>query len=149
MYDSKGETLLHIKRVNQLLGFAVKELIHRGDVHDTSKLYNPEKELFDEYTQKLKNCKYGSNEYKDFLKNLKPALDHHYANNSHHPEFFVNGIDGMNIFDVIEMLMDWKAATERMTDGNIYKSIEINKDRFNMSEQLVNIFVNTAKSLGW
>lgn len=34
-------------------------------------------------------------------------------------------------------------------DGNIYKSIEINKDCFKLSEQTVDIFINTAKRLGW
>lgn len=42
------------------------------------------------------------------------------------------------------MFFDWKAAGERHKDGNILKSIEINKDRFGMSEQLVDIFKNTA-----
>ena len=61
---------------------------------DNSKLESPEKELFDEYTPKLKDCTYGSDEYKEFLKGLKVALDHHYANNSHHPEHYENGVNG-------------------------------------------------------
>lgn len=85
-YDSTADTLLHIKRVNELLGKAACILIMRGSVHDNSKLDSPEKELFDEYTPKLKDAEYGSDEYKEFLVGLKPALDHHYANNSHHPE---------------------------------------------------------------
>ena len=44
-----------------------------------------EKELFDKWTPILKTLEYGSEEYKDSLKNLKVALDHHYENNSHHP----------------------------------------------------------------
>ena len=48
-YDSKADTLLHIKRVNELLGLAAMELIMRGQVHDNSKLLSPEKELFDEF----------------------------------------------------------------------------------------------------
>ena len=33
-YDSKADTLLHIKRVSQLLGEASTELIKRAAVHD-------------------------------------------------------------------------------------------------------------------
>ncbi len=148
-YDSKPDTLLHIKRVNQLLGEAACELIRRANVHDNSKLESPEKELFDEYTPKLKNCTYGSDEYKEFLVGLKVALDHHYSKNSHHPEHYQNGINGFDLFDLIEMFFDWKAATERHTDGDIMKSIEINKERFNMSDQLCDILRNTAIRLGY
>jgi hypothetical protein len=149
-YDSKVDTLLHIKRVAELLTNAAAELIRRADVHDNSKLESPEKELFDEFTPKLKGCTYGSEEYKEFLKGLKVALDHHYAFNSHHPEYYgPQGIDGMNLFDLIEMFFDWKAAGERHADGNIYKSIEINRDRFGMSSQLSEIFANTALKLGY
>lgn len=37
-YDSKADTLLHIKRVSQLLNEAAIKLIERGDVHDNSLL---------------------------------------------------------------------------------------------------------------
>ena len=147
-YDSTAETLLHIKRVSELLTGASVELINRANCHDSSKLLPPEKELFDEYTPKLKDCKFGSDEYKGFLEGLKVALDHHYANNSHHPQFYENGVNGMDLFDLIEMFMDWIAAGERMTTGNIFSSIEFNKDRFEMSEQLVQIFKNTAFKMG-
>lgn len=146
-YDSTKDTLLHIKRVNQLLTEASGELIRRANVHDDSKLKSPEKELFDEYTPKLKNCTYGSEEYKEYLKGLKAALDHHYSKNSHHPEHYENGIEGFDLFDLVEMFMDWKAASERHNDGDILKSIEINKERFNIDCQITNIFKNTAKRL--
>lgn len=148
-YDSKADTLLHSKRVAQLLTEASSELIRRANVHDHSKLESPEKELFDEFTPKLKDCTYGSDEYKEFLTGLKVALDHHYANNSHHPEHYENGVNGFDLFDLIEMFFDWKAATERHADGSIMKSIEINKGRFALSEQLCDIMRNTALRLGY
>jgi len=148
-YDSKADTLQHITRVNELLMTAVSELLIRAGKHDNSKLENPEKELFDEYTPKLKQCTYGSDEYKEFLKELKVALDNHYANNSHHPEHYENGVNGFDLFDLTEMLFDWKASTERHADGDIIKSIEINKERFGLSEQLCDILRNTINRMGW
>jgi hypothetical protein len=148
-YDSTPDTQAHIDRVNQLLCDAAAELMRRGSVHDQSKLVDPEKTLFDEYTPKLKCCTYGSDEYNAFLSGLKPALDNHYAKNSHHPEHYANGVDDFDLFDLIEMFFDWKAATERMANGDIHKSIEINKVRFAMSPQLASIFSNTAKRLGY
>lgn len=148
-YDSTKDTLLHIKRVSQLLTEASVELIERANRHDDSKLESPEKELFDEYTPKLRDCTYGSDEYKEYLKELKVALDHHYENNSHHPEHYENGVNDFDLFDLIEMFMDWKAATERHADGDIRKSIEINKERFELSDQICDIFRNTADRLDW
>lgn len=148
-YDSTTDTLLHIKRVNALLIKFSKDLLERATCHDDSKLAEPEKQLFDEYTPKLKGCTYGSDEYKSFLTSLKVGLDHHYEKNSHHPEHYANGVDGMDLLDLVEMFMDWKAAGERHADGNIIKSIEHNKDRFRLSEQVVSIFKNTAANYGW
>lgn len=149
MYDSTQDTKDHIARVRSLLIMSAGQLTARGVMHDQSKLQEPEKPLFDKLTPILKDLEYGSPEYKASLAELDVALQHHYANNSHHPQFYKNGIDGMNLFDVIEMFFDWKAATERVKGGDINKSIDINKDRFEMSSQLVSIFKNTVKNLGW
>ncbi len=148
-YDSTKDTLLHIKRVSELLTQAAAELIRRANIHDNSKLNSPEKEFFDEFTPKLAGSTYGSDQYKRFLKELKVGLNHHYANNSHHPEHYPNGINGFDLFDLIEMFFDWKAATERHNDGNIFKSIGINKERFGYSGQIEDIFYNTAERLGY
>lgn len=144
-YDSTSDTLKHIKRVNELLGDSAMELIRRGQVHDDSKLVDPEKAIFDEFTPKLKNSTYGSDEYKQFLKDMGVGLQHHYENNSHHPEHYENGIDGMDLFDLLEMLLDWKAATERHADGDLLKSIEINRERFGYSDLTANLLRNTAE----
>lgn len=141
------DTFRHIERVRNLLNVCIIDLMKRGERHDQTKLESPEVELFTEYTDKLKTCTYGSEEYEGFRKAIKPALDHHYAHNSHHPEHYKNGIDDMNLLDIVELLCDWKAASERHNDGNIRKSIEINAKRFDMSLQLVKIFENTANLL--
>jgi hypothetical protein len=148
-HDSSLDTLLHIKRVSELMTQACTELINRANKHDDSKLKSPEKEWFDELTPKLKGLVYDSPEYHQSRKDLKVALEHHYAHNSHHPEHYADGIDGMNLFDVVEMFFDWKAASERHNDGNINKSIDLNRVRFRMSDQLTNIFKNTVKCLRW
>lgn len=148
-YDSTTDTLKHIKRVAQLLTEASAELIRRANCHDNSKLQSPEKEIFDEFTPKLASSTYGSDEYKAFMVDMKVALDNHYRNNSHHPEHYENGVNGMDLFDLIEMFCDWKAAGERHNNGNIYKSIEHNTGRFALSEQVKSILTNTAKKLGY
>jgi len=146
-YDSEADTLKHIKRVNELLLDVIEKLLHRAKHHDDSKLNSPEKEDFDFYTPKLKDCEYDSDEYKQYLKELKMTLNHHYSKNKHHPEHFENGINDMNLIDILEMVVDWKAAGERHKDGGkgLFNSIQINKERFNISPQLVEILINTIE----
>jgi hypothetical protein len=148
-YDSTEDTAEHIHQVQKDIETFVNALIHRANVHDLSKLKPPEKEAFDKATPELKGLTYGSPEYKAATDRLGAALEHHYAVNSHHPQHWENGIDGMSLLDIIEMFCDWHAAGKRHTDGNFSKSLEINKERFGMSEQLSQIFENTRKEMGW
>lgn len=142
--DCIRDTQTHIDQVREGLARVISALTERGRVHDKSKLESPELEIFTEFTPKLKASTYGSDEYKGFLQSMKVALDHHYANNSHHPEYYKDGVRGMNLLDIVEMFCDWYAATLRHDDGDIVKSIEFNKTRFNMSDDLTQIFLNTV-----
>lgn len=146
-YDSRIETLKHVQRVQELVKDFSRQIRLNVEWHDQTKLADPEKSLFDTHTPLLKNCTYGSDLYKQYLNELKVALDHHYQYNGHHPEHYPNGVDGMTLYDIVEMFMDWVAAGERHADGNIYKSIEHNKTRFKLSPQLVSILVNTANAM--
>jgi hypothetical protein len=72
---------------------------------------------------------------------------HHYAHNAHHPEHWPGGIKDMSLLDLIEMIVDWKAASERHADGDIEKSITINKQRFGYGDELEAIFRRTTLEL--
>lgn len=141
------DTFRHIERVRNLLNICISDLMERGEMHDQSKLESPEVEAFTEFTNKLAACTYGSAEYNANKEAMGPALEHHYANNRHHPEYHKDGVSDMNLLDIVEMLCDWKAASERHNNGNIRKSIEINADRFGISPQLVKMLENTADVL--
>ena len=148
-YDSRADNLTHSQRVGELMVQLVKELLDRSTCHDRSKTLSPEVEVFNEFTPKLKTSTYGSDEYKGFLVAMGEGLAHHYAVNRHHPEHFRDGVNGMTLVDLVEMLADWKAATERHADGDLARSLEIQRDRFGLSDQLVSILRNTAEHFGW
>lgn len=148
-YDSTEDTIKHINQVRQFMAQILHNLSGRSLHHDESKLQEPEKSMYDEYTPLLRNLTYGSDEYKKCLANMGEALQHHYKENSHHPEHKENGIDGMSLLDLMEMLADWKAASMRHANGDMGKSMEINRERFGISEQLYEIIQNTVKELGW
>ena len=144
IYDSENDTLIHMHKVIKNLNDVINILIFRSLTHDQSKLSPEEKPSFDKYTPMLRGVVYGSEEYKQVLTDLGVALQHHYAHNSHHPEHYPNGIDGMSLMDIIEMFCDWKAAS---TDFD--KSLEINFRRFEIDGQLQSIFENTRRELNW
>jgi len=149
MEDQRPKTQEHIDEVRKLLQTVMTKLLDRSMNHDQSKLESPEREIFDEYTPRLRDTTYGSDKYNGYLKEMKVALDHHYKQNRHHPEHHENGVKDMNLIDLIEMLCDWKAATMRHADGDIMKSIEHNQKRFGYSNELAGIFKNTVRDLGW
>jgi hypothetical protein len=149
-YDSAADTLRHINRVATLMTQPITELITRAPQHDASKLNLPEKHTFDRMTPRLATTTYGTPEYAANLAEMKPALDHHYAHNRHHPEHFgAAGVNGMTLVDLIEMLADWKAATERHAEGSLKRSLAIQASRFNLSAQTTDILTATARHFGW
>lgn len=147
-YDSYRDTEEHIHQVRLRLRAVSEMLETRGWEHDASKLEAPEKPIFDEMTPKLKELAYGSPEYKESLAALGPALTHHYANNSHHPEHYPNGVAGMCLLDLVEMYCDWQAAALRTKGGDFAKSLSKNADRFKMDPQLSSIFLNMFERHG-
>lgn len=137
VYDSTLDTQCHIAEVQRNLLEVILFLGARAKIHDASKLEWPEKEMYDEFTPRLRALTYGNDEYKQSLEEMGSALRHHYRSNSHHPEHFPNGVDDMSLLNLLEMLADWTTAVLKHADGDLIESIAINADRFGMSDQLV------------
>lgn len=148
-YDSTQDTLQHIDTVRFYLSNVIQDLKSRAMYHDLSKLQPPEKEAYDILTPRLKGLTYGSEEYRACLREMKPAIQHHYEHNSHHPEHYPDGVAGFDLLDLVEMLCDWKAASLRHADGNILDSITHNIERFKLDPQIASILRNTVIRMGW
>lgn len=119
-------------------------LVKRAITHDNSKYSWIEAEGFAKVIDRLKGSTYGSPEYKETLRRIRPSIEHHKANNPHHPEFHKEGINGMDLVDLAELAADWRAAVKRHADGNPVKSMEINKGRFTLEDQLFDVLANTV-----
>lgn len=143
--ECQVETIRHIEKVREIMRIFINRLVTRAIDHDRLKMESPEVEVFAEYTPKLSETTYGSEEYQNYLQEMNGALQHHYANYRHHPEHFDKGINDMNLVDIVEMFCDWKASSMRHIDGNLLRSIDVNAARFNISSQLKQILINTAK----
>jgi hypothetical protein len=164
--DVMRETVKHVRRVGNLMLDVIERLSRRAMQHDDSKFSEVEFPAFAAETPGLKELTYGSDEYKAAIKRLGPALDHHQFCNSHHPEYYAwdsigqppdfdecvkNGtaFGKMDLLDLIEMLADWKAATERHADGDLRRSIQQNAARFGYGDGTVQLLMQTAERLGW
>lgn len=147
--DATLSTLRHSRRVDELILQLVQALLARVTKHDLSKMEPPEAATFAEIEPRLAGATYGSPAYAESLAAMGPALEHHYANNRHHPQHHDDGVAGMTLVDLAEMLADWRAAGERHDDGDMTRSLAIGKDRFHMSDQLHAVLVNTAREAGW
>lgn len=139
-----SETLKHVNEVRANIWTLIKELDRRAAVHDSSKFEEPERSVFASKTPKLAKTEYGTPAYQELLEEVRPAILHHYSKNTHHPEHWPNGVEGMDLLDVVEMLSDWAAAVKRNKNGNVHKSIQVNRERFGLSDQLVSILENTV-----
>lgn len=140
-YDCTQDVRNHQTLVGNWLEVFAFELERRSACHDDSKLEEPEKSCYDTWTPVLEALKFGTSEYEAARAKMGEGLAHHYANNSHHPEHHANGIGGMNLFDIAEMFTDWLAACEGRS-----KQLDLDYlgKRFNISTQLLGIFLNTA-----
>lgn len=148
-HDSTADTLDHISKVQTELTIIATELIERGRIHDASKLIEPEKSAYDILGEKLKGLPYGSPEYHAAINEVRPAINHHKAHNRHHPEFHLNGIQGMTLIDLVEMICDWRAAGLRdpKNPGNMMKSLDHAFERQRIPQPIYRILVNTIEEL--
>lgn len=133
----------HISNVKNLLGYVISRLTIQAAKHDISKLDEPELSIYTEAFG-TNNSPYGTKEYEEERNKLLSGLNIHYHHNAHHPEHHDDGIQGMDLLQLLEMVCDWKAATKRNDQDNIYKSIIINQKRFGFSDELARILENTA-----
>ena len=142
---SKKDTRQHIDQVAAFLEQMRSELERRKAVHDESKLCEPELSGYATCVPLFKGTEYGSPEYKAVVAKMRPAVDHHYDSNRHHPEFHGKAsIKGMHLIDIIEMICDWKAAAIRA--GNLDKfeeNLTMNFRRFKVEPQLAAVMKNT------
>ena len=138
----------HIAAVRGYLMQAIGNLQSRLLEHDASKLQEPERSAYEGLDERLEGVEYGTEAYRQGIKeHLGPALQHHYAHNSHHPEHYGDGITGMSLLDLLEMLADLRAVCD--DKGKPAINLEVTKRIHNMSDDVYDILVNTIKELGW
>jgi hypothetical protein len=142
--STKSYTQEHIQSVRRLLNKFADALKYKGEVHDQSKLEEPEvygwaaMDLEEKYD-------YGSPEYYDKIRRYSEVFKHHYMVNSHHPEHFKNPEYEMTLVDMIEMLCDWFSYKDDMTLNEAINLINDQCKRFKFSKTIKSLLINTYR----
>lgn len=150
----KRNCLEHWTKVRELLLRISQELMFRADAHDSDKLSC--NRIVQAYTEPVfmlgnSDIKFGTEEYAEVTASMGAGWEEHYKNADHHIEHFANGIEGMNLMQIIEMLCDWKAAAER--DGRTWDFerswdyVFKDNDDVRNNTILKSVCMNTAKFL--
>lgn len=137
----------HLSRVqNKLLNVGL-EFNKRAINHDRDKIFNKEvNDVYEEYFAELKKIKFGTPKYYEFeKKNFEKAHQIH-AQNRHHFYSSKNNINDVNLFDLMEAIVDISESSKQY-GGNredIYNALK-NKKIFD--QELEQIIMNTLDYL--
>jgi hypothetical protein len=136
----------HITLVKDNLFTIANKLQKRARNHDLSKLRGDELLGFIQINKVARKYPYGSDEYKAALE--IDAVGLHYSRNDHHPEYFSDGVSDMNLFQLIEMVADWKAASETYGQTTFDESLRKQRKRFHLDDKQFYIIQLIAEALG-
>ena len=149
-YDAGTEIREHQDDVRQFMQAVIVDLHARASVHDDSKFSAgelPFLQKLGELTEKEGKAAIGTPQYEERKALLGPMIEHHYANNDHHPEHHQHGMFGMTLMSLVEMFCDGAAANKRR-DGGAPMNITHSVDKYEIPPMLESILRNTAIALG-
>lgn len=107
-------------------------LLRRAAKHDNSKLEDEELEALSRIScdkDSLENAGEKMTDYK------KKAIELHWKNNRHHPEFF-SDVSNMDEIDIIEMVCDWHARSCQYNTDLIEFCETRQENRFHFPEDM-------------
>lgn len=149
-YDAGTDIREHQDDVRQFMQAVIVDLHARASVHDDSK-FSPEElpllQTLGEIAEKGGKVLLGTPQYEERKALIGPMLEHHYANNDHHPEHHQHGMFGMTLMSLVEMFCDG-AAANKQRDGGEPMNISHTVKKYEIPPMLESILRNTAIALG-
>jgi hypothetical protein len=148
-------TNAHIKRVQNNLSFLIKhfpqfedELNEKAKTHDESKFSDKELIPYIYLTWGYK-CRGNGIKYNypnGMGQKIDEAIQHHYDNNSHHPEFFPD-IKMMQHEDLIEMVCDSHAMSQEFGGDTLEYIEKYQFKQFNFTDKQKNFIISVCNIL--
>jgi hypothetical protein len=121
----------------------IEDLFLRSNVHDVSKHSDEEFEGFRKSIYYLKGPWGQENRPPEILEQLNESLQIHYKRNDHHPEHFENGMEDMDLVQLLELIADWRAAMIGQDNHDIDETIATGQERFGYPDFMAKILKNT------
>lgn len=123
----------HQAYVKKWGGKIIDQLSHRFENHDENKLSPDEKPFYDLWT---------SHSLTD--EQRRAVHEHHNRTSRHHPEGFKKGVNGMNLIDILEMVVDWMAWADAQ---GMWVGVDHLAQKFGIEPQLAAVILNTVHDL--
>lgn len=121
----------------------------RAREHDQTKLRFDEFEGFARINKVARNHAFGTPEYDASMEEAKKpggCIHLHFSRNAHHPEFHDSEKD-MGLLDLMEMVMDWKAASMTYGTNTLAESLPIQLERHDFDPWQVRVIHEMVKLL--
>ncbi len=136
----------HKEKMEEKLLFVSEEFSKRSKEHDNDKIENKEVyNVYKEYFPKLKKFPFGSKEYNDFERKYFDKAHQIHAQNRHHFYSNRNNLEDVNLFDLIEVIIDISESAKQYGDYN--KTMESLKNKQILNYDLEELIKNTLEYL--
>lgn len=148
------ETVIYIKRHKERIKYWMTNfanaLIQRAEVHDNSKLQEPELSM---WRNMDKEPRYPYSEkpdspYQQKLKRYYPVFEQHWKTNRHHLEYFRYNEDfGLDLLDLIELICDQLLGYKmEMGYDRAMRECDRLQDRYDLPLPILDLIRNTVRN---
>lgn len=136
----------HLLMVKDKLIKSSDELLKRAQEHDIDKFENKDiYKTYKEHFPKLKKIPFGTEEYYKYEKEHFDNAHQIHAQNRHHFYSHRNNLDDINLFDLIEAIIDISQSSIQYGNEEGYKKSL--KDKGILNYELEELVVNTIEFL--
>lgn len=136
----------HRALVHDKMATVSRDINTRARHHDQSSLNGSEFRIYEEHFDELQKYPMFDPRRDAVLKEMRVATMYHHNANDHHPEHFDDGINGMNLIQMIEFVADIMSQSEQ-NGIDVYEMLPLLKDQYDISSQLYQVILNTVAGI--
>ncbi len=139
---------VHKRNIETELNIVCNEFLKRAKEHDNDKVEpGIVNDIYNEHFPTLKTIEFGTAEYLAYEKKYFIKAHELHAQNRHHYYSKYNTIDDVNLFDVIEALVDIRQSQKQYADYSHEKIVKTLIDKEVVNLDIKQLIVNTVLKL--
>lgn len=131
---------IHLNLIHEKLDFSINELKKRKQEHDQDKTKNPQiQKVYQKHFAELKKLEFGTKEYFAYEKKYFQQAHYLHAQNRHHFYSQYNQLNDINLFDLLEAIIDISQSAKQYGDFENYQRSLQQKEIYNYDlKELIN-----------